>query len=278
MTTSTCGLPREWLLALRDGDLRGAQLEVAEAHVRACPTCRRWMIAMDEVDRLLRDATPYRDDPLARARIKARVAEGVEPPGLMRSASLRAPWARTLAASALLALALFMLPVWGAALIDTSSGIAGWLRTELAPSSAANPSARDTPVVAPTLPDSVPLLPLGLVPVGTPVAGDAVIEQFYRAPDGLALVYISDCSGTASISLPLDANLAAIASVAGTPVMVQYGPGRDHVIALFWAGDTRSSAVLVQAQPAGLLDDAAALKIAAALMAAEDLDGAPCAR
>ena len=74
MTAGTCGFPREWLVALRDGELQAAQLEIAELHLRACPDCRRWMTEMDEVDRLLRQASPYRDNPLARAEIKARVA------------------------------------------------------------------------------------------------------------------------------------------------------------------------------------------------------------
>jgi anti-sigma factor RsiW len=76
MTTTRrgCDFPAERLIAYRDGDLDGAQREVVQTHLAACPDCRAWLGAMAEVRRILRAAFPLIDDPAARATIKARIA------------------------------------------------------------------------------------------------------------------------------------------------------------------------------------------------------------
>ena len=69
-----CDLPDTDLIAYIDGELHGARREYVEVHLRVCPNCQTRLEEIHETTRLLQRATPLTDDPVGRARVKARLA------------------------------------------------------------------------------------------------------------------------------------------------------------------------------------------------------------
>jgi predicted anti-sigma-YlaC factor YlaD len=63
--TVECDVAVEHLVAYSEGSLRGARLEVVEAHVQACPVCRSRLTDFQHADRMLR-AQQVHDDVSAR--------------------------------------------------------------------------------------------------------------------------------------------------------------------------------------------------------------------
>ena len=75
MPTDRCNLPPDDLLAFADGELGGARLELVEAALATSPACRDRLAALERTGRLLRDASPLRDDPAGRAALRARLEQ-----------------------------------------------------------------------------------------------------------------------------------------------------------------------------------------------------------
>lgn len=246
MSDPGCGLPREWLIGMRDGDLHAAQLELAETHLRACPHCRRWMAQMDEIDRLLRDATPYRDNPIARAQVKARVAVVPERSRLFGSSARGGTQLRLLTGGLAVLAVLLLAAVPGRGPITAAgSGLADWIREE--PVRLPPASQPGTPVVAPAGVSGAIELPLGLAQAGDTATGDTFIQRYYRSDSGLAISYSADCSGTNYLTEPRDPGLSETVGVNGVPVRVDYGLKRGSVIALYWArGDTLHEILILE--------------------------------
>lgn len=69
-----CGLPADQLLAYADGELPTVARALVDDHLRSCPACRRRLSASQGIGRMLRAATPPRDDPVGRAAIHARLS------------------------------------------------------------------------------------------------------------------------------------------------------------------------------------------------------------
>jgi anti-sigma factor RsiW len=69
--THPCSLPAEDLIAYGDGYLTGARRELVEAHLAVCPHCQQRVAAFADVDRVLREGTPFVDDPIGRASVEA---------------------------------------------------------------------------------------------------------------------------------------------------------------------------------------------------------------
>jgi hypothetical protein len=267
MSDPTCGLPREWLVALRDGELHAAQLELTEAHLRDCARCRRWLSEMDETDRLLRDATPYQDNPAARAAIKARVADG-EPTAPFGSASHPRRSRRTLALGiATLALVLAVVSAWRGPMTEAGD----WFSSRMPDEPLEAPLA-GTPIVAPIGTTGPVALPLGLAQAGDTEATAEYMGRYYRSESGLSILYGADCSDSARLPDPLPQTVTDIVGVQGVPVRVDYAPRRASIGGMYWIANETQYAIFVlsDSKPAMTLDDA--LGLVAALMARQEDD------
>jgi hypothetical protein len=281
MTSDGCTFPREWLVAFRDGELKAAQLEITEVHLRSCPACRRWVDAMSEVDRLLHDSTPYLDNPYARAEIKARALAPAIPGRPFGSMAARA---RRLAAGrasrlAIGVVALLILLVgvspWREPIAGAGSTASQWIRQ----GDADQPSHVATfpsPVIIRQSPLAALDLPLGLVEVSRADGSGDPVQHQYRNDAGLTISYAAGCPGASYLALPEEHARSEIAGVDGVDVRVFFGATHDHVSAMFWTDNNLLHSVLVLAdtEPPLSLDEA--LRIAAALMHIREGGVAPC--
>jgi hypothetical protein len=262
-----CGFPRERLIAYRDGTLRAAQLEIAQAHVSTCPDCRAALHAMDEVDRLLREAAPDSDDAGVRGQIKQRVAS-LPAPRPPRGSVM--PRSRVVLALTLVILLVGASVVWLDSTVQGGSTFARWIRgepwsftirhEEAAP--AATPLALTPTLVLTAEPRSG-----DLTRVGTGRMGDGIGEHYYRREDGLNLLVIVDHTGASFIIPPQDPNLATTLVVDGREIHVQTTATERTVSSFVWTAGQTFVSVLVLEQPPGGLCVADVEDIARALLA-----------
>ena len=169
---TSCDLPIEDLVAYLDGDLRGGRMELVEAHLQACPVCRRRRAQFAEVDRLLRESSPLTDDPAGRAAIAARVA------GLTTTGGrARLPLRRAVAVLALVA-ALALALGWPV-LSRAQPGLGRFVRVTAQPPGLGVPVGQGPP--------GTPLAGAPVAQPGTPQGAFRSIEP-ERLPLGLELV------------------------------------------------------------------------------------------
>jgi len=119
-----CGLADHVLLAHIDGELPPGRRADVAARIAACAVCRGRVAAFGATARVLRAATPPRDDPIGRAMTRARVAAAAE-----RGAAgwSRWRWARhpALAAAALPLVLLILLATGDRLDLDWARSCAG---------------------------------------------------------------------------------------------------------------------------------------------------------
>jgi hypothetical protein len=243
-----CDLPRERLIAYRDGTLRAAQLEIAQAHISTCPACRDALRMMDEMDRLLRDTPLESDDRATRELLKARIAAlpAPKPPRGRDSLQMRV----------ILMVAMLLLVTAGMLwLDDTAEGgstFARWIRGEpWALTISPDEGTSDPPVaLTPTLAITPQPLPGGLVRTGVGRVLDGISEHYYRRADGLNLLVVVDQTGSSYIIPPQDARNASTVVVAGREVHVQTNAIDRAVSSFFWtSGETFVSVVVLEHPP-----------------------------
>lgn len=280
----TCSVRSEELVAYLDGYLAGGRRELVDAHARVCPSCRERIAMFREVDQLVREAVgPPRDDPVARARLRARLAAEARPrghprllPRVPRGLLPRAsPWV-TVPLAALL-LALLVLPL---------SSRAGWplgdvvhvgpFRSErAAPTDGAPVVLRG--VATPQVPSLEPgfrsvepaSLPQGLARAERSVPAAGRVELAYRSPTGLALHLAEVPAAGASVKVaPSPGQGTAV--VGDTAVFWLGDPRPGTVSALFWERGGVFFELLVIESSAGGLPLADALAIVEAVVAAQD--------
>lgn len=260
-----CGFPRARLIAYRDGTLRGARLEITEAHVAACAMCRDFLHELDLVDRMLRTATPFVDDPEARAAIKARIAEMPAP---RADPPRRSPFTRgqlTLVVAALLGLLVISVTVPGA--IEGGSSFTRFFSRERGQQRVYPEGyGSGTPIILPTVTSGVATLPLGLVPTGPVSVDETSTRQGFRNPDGLAVSVTADRSGTTVLFPPRDNSRQRIVAVDGREVLVGLYSEDDWIIDLMWIDGETVYDVLILEQPPGGLRLPQALELARAVM------------
>jgi hypothetical protein len=267
MSDSACDFPKEYLVIYQDGELCGAPLEITEAHLRACRSCRQWLADMAEVDRLLGEAIPIRDAPSGRAALKERI-EHLPPPLPPRSEPFQR--GRALIVGLLLLVILAGSLGWGDAVVEGGSSFTRWWRQESAdsgvvPSGHADPTA----VMAPAGIPAAPELPFDLALVATGRDEDGFIERFYRNPDGLAISVSHDRRGTSWLTPSDDAQRRHIIGINGRDVVVTYGRTPREVTAMSWAAGEALVLVFVLEQPPGGFTPDQAVELAMALMTAD---------
>ncbi len=242
MTRHDCGVRPEELILYKDGALQGARGELAEAHLRACPLCRRWMAEFEETGRILREATPPLDDPAGRAAIRALVEQ--EARRRIRPRRTR-PLPIVVAALALALLIALALP---------------WQRSEARPSvgrffqfvdrgshrsalvNGATPAALPTVIVQPLSPAGLAALrftpqrpdtlPLGLQLAEGQIVRGKRLELRYRNDRGLVMLLIQERAEDARYTLTTSRGSFVI--MAGVEVLWQPDPWPDSVAVLTW--------------------------------------------
>ncbi|RIK42798.1 MAG: hypothetical protein DCC58_10465 [Chloroflexi bacterium] len=256
MTSNRCRFPQEWLVALHDDDLRAAQLEITEAHLRACPECRQWLDEMDAIARLLRENTPYPDNPAARAEIKARVATD-------HTNVHTHNWSTTRRALAVMLAVLLLMAVgvgfWREPAIEAGTGLARYMRgASTATPPALGASTPGEPITVPEATIAAPTLPLGLAETGEHEVADTFVRRAFRAQSGLAISYVVDCSANSYVAPAERAGMSEVVGLDGLPVYVFYGQSHGQVVALYWvqAGTLHEVLVLEEAVRPVSLDNA----------------------
>jgi hypothetical protein len=265
MTATPCDFPAALLLSYRAGELRAAQLEIVDTHLRACNTCRAWLTDLDDVQRAIRAGVRVADDPLGRARLKDRIAM-LPPPRPPELAMLR--HRHLLLVVIALAAALGLGGVWSSGAIVGGSSFSAWWR-DREPIGGNVPSERVGPTAgasAPVQPLEAPSLPLGLARIAGGRSEAELIEQRFQNADGLVISVTADRSGRSWLSPAGNEDDHEIVGLDGRDVLVVYGASRDRVAALSWvAGDTLYL-MFVEAEPPGGLHLADGLAIVRALM------------
>lgn len=265
-TMRPCQFPIERLVAWRDGVLRGAPLEITEAHIALCPDCSAWLCEMDMMDEMLRSATPLRDDPERRSRIKKRV-DLLPPPSAPR---VRLLYRARLATVTLLVLAVITTTlIIPGPLAESGSSLTRWLSTDRTLGWVRDEDAADraTAIVAPDIAGTPTSLPFGLSLVENKSLNDTSTQRTWTGDDGLAIAVIEDRGGDASIQLQADPTRSQIYDVLGKDVLVLYGLTPADVASVSWEEDDALIMMLVLTPPRDGLTPDEALLIVAALIA-----------
>jgi hypothetical protein len=258
-----CDFPAEWLVAWRDRQLQGAPAELAETHVATCAICRRRLREMDDVDHLLREATPLDGHPALRQRIRERVEDAPAPGDARIAPLLRARLAAASLSLLLLAAVLVGLLLPGP-LAEGGSTLTRWLTSDRTLGRVL-PGSRDARRI---VPPTGAVTPTGL-PFGLGLAQETETERIYRNDAGLALSLTNTpADGSGAIALPDTPGASEIVGVAGRDVLVLFGQTRETVAAASWQEDEQLRVLFVLLPSGGLgLDDT--LAIVEALMRAE---------
>ena len=237
---TNCDLPIEDLVAYLDGDLRGGRMELVEAHLQACPACRRRRAQFEEVDRLLRESSPLIDDPAGRAAIAARVARAA---GTRGRAQL--PLRRAIAALALLATALALAFGWPA-ISRAQPGLGRFVRFSAQPLGQGVPVGQGPPgtplagVHSPQpsgqqgafRPIEPARLPLGLELVEQATESTGRRELQYRNEDGVVILVTQEPARGASTTIV--AGKAETVVVGDSEVLWLKAPQPEAVAQLTW--------------------------------------------
>ena len=273
--TSMCDLPIEDLVAYLDGELRGGRQELVEAHLQACPDCRRRRARFEEVDRLLRESSPLTDDPAGRAAIAARVARQSGASG-----RARLPLRRAVAVLALL-VALSLALGWPA-LSQARPGLGRFVRFTDQPLAQGVPVGQEppgTPLAGVQLPQPGiaqgsfrPLeperLPLGLELVARATGPTGRRELHYRNADGVAVLVTQEPARGAVQTIAGD--YAETVVVGDSEVLWLKAPQPEAVARLSWERGGVFYQLWILRPPAGGLSFAEARLIVEALIASQE--------
>jgi hypothetical protein len=271
--TPACDLPGEDLVAYSDDELEAPQRALVAAHLQGCPTCRRRLAAFQQVDRLLRAASPPLDDPAGRAALVAR---------LEREAGRRArpPRHRQLLAAALVLLA--VIAISGLVATGTQAGWTHVFRVPASPVPATLPAGQAPPGtritgVRPAPPGAGPAtfhtvepasLPLGLALAERSTPNPERRELLYRNPDGLALLLVQ-VPARGPLYRPEDREHVTI--VGDTEVVWLHDPCPGTVSGLLWIRRGVFFDLLVLTAPPGGVSLNEARQIVAALIEAQEV-------
>lgn len=259
MTTSTCAVRGEDLIAYADGYLAGARRELVEAHLRVCAHCQDRVAAFREVDRIIREGAPLVDDSAGRVALHAalltqQARRPVVPWPLRRS---------IITASLLLLLAgLLTWPISSRAGVPLGRFIDfGPVRVERSVS-----SGRDAPAllhVATAGPSPAalifsavepPVLPLGLKRVERSTPTQDRLELLYRNGLGMAVLVQQTPARANVVSLDTSSGEHGVTLVAGIEVLWLADPQPGAVSWLFWEREgVFFELMMTESPPDGLL-------------------------
>ena len=273
--TSTCDLPIEDLVAYLDGDLRAGRKELVEAHLQACPVCRRRRARFEEIDRLLRESSPLTDDPAGRAAIAARVARLAGTSG-----RARLPLRRAVAVLALL-VALSLALGWPA-LSQAHQGLSRFVRFTAPPLARGVPVGQEPPgtpltgfdLAQPGIrqgafrPLEPACLPLGLELVERATGPTGRRELHYRNADGMVILVSQEPARGAMQTIA--GNKAETVVVGDIEVLWLKAPQPEAVAQLSWEQGGVFFQLWVLQPPAGGLSFAEARPIIEALIVSQE--------
>lgn len=270
MKRSACEITDGDLIAYADGELREGRREHVEAHLAACPICRRQLADFREVDRILREEPPWGGEPIGKAALLARLAGQTRRP---RRAH-RSRQIGVVAVVLLLALAVSQLV--------PGESRAGWQRF-FRIAAPAGPATRldgqeppGTPITGLQPTGSFadvrfpaarpPSLPPDLTLAEQSIPAADRLELLYRAPDGMHIRVVQH--PTRGIAAPPDD--LHVFSVGATSVFWVQGALPGTVSALLWEYRGIAFDLLVVQRPPRGLTLAEAQQFVAALNAAQD--------
>lgn len=269
MTTQTCTLPAEDLIAHADGYLNGGRRELVEAHLAACPHCQERMVAFREVDRRLRESSPPVDDPAGRAMIRTRLEQ--------EGGRGRAPQWVFVAPVLLLLLTIGLVvrPV-----TEAGFPLGRFITFDHIEPSRSREETTLVEHVAPSAPDVSPLpfrsvepatLPFDLVLAERSTPAEDRLQVLYRNGDDLAILVLQAPARPGMVTI--DAPSTETLLVQDTTVLFVMDPRPDAVADLHWERNGVFFDVMVIVAPTGAygglrMEDA--LGIVEALIAAQD--------
>lgn len=242
--TQNCDLADDYIVLYALDDLRGARREFVEAHINACPACRRKLAEFQGLTQLLQQSAPVTGDPLHRAHIKAEIAHKTE----RRQPASRMSWRPVLMVGILLILTVaFLAPEMSRA--DFPLGRVIGVLTEPARNVPRVISgAQDQPGTLPSTPEplgyytadlpSRPVAPselpfgLELIDQTWPYSQDVVSR--YENATGLAVELIQ--TPTAASDLALSPTIETV-MILNTTVMQHTSPEPGAIAALYWVRD-----------------------------------------
>jgi hypothetical protein len=263
-------LTSDELLGYQDGTLPPQRQQAVVAHLATCPSCRAEMEERAEIARLLRYTLPPLDDPLARARLKARLRthepQEREPTDRQRRVAHGAALPVSIAALLLLVLVLGLLAT--ETVVEGGHSFSRWL-TQQTFTETTSPGAHPGGpfVFAPTevVGDPTARLPHNLVEV-IDSSDTAPVGRYFRNPDGLALLLEAQPAGNQQLTLPAARGKSQIMALEGHDVLVLFGPTRNHVAVVNWLAGDELYQLMVLEQPSMGIGLEVALEIAAAIM------------
>lgn len=254
-----CDMSAEDLLLYVDGVLGGARGELAEAHLRACPTCRRWMADFAQAERLLRDGSPPIDDPNGRAALRAR---------LLREAGRGRRHPRPLPVAAAILLALLLVGLTLPAPLGARPGLGRFVRFAGGPG---RPTAivgavpiPGSPAVLPFVTRQPAALPLGLRLLGRATPGGERLDLDYRNDRGLVVRLGQE--RIEDVDFTLETRRGRLVVIGTTEVLWQPDPWPESVAALTWEDRGVLYNLVVLESPAGGLPFSDARQIVEALV------------
>lgn len=257
------------LFAFQDGTLRDARHPEIGEHLKQCLPCRRQLRESEEIGRVLRAHVPLVDDPLGRARLKARLREQHQPARTPSRFSWEMSY-RLLAASLAVLAVLGSSLIWSDELQGGSSFTHFWRDASTTNRVVPANRIQQTPATAPEEVIEPPSLPFELaLTEGSTVDADGFGEWFYRNDDGLAIRVAIDHPGGGWLPASDGDDRQGIVGFNGHDLVVMYGTRRADVLAVLWLDDVALRTLSVLESPVGGLPLDGALAIVAALMDGE---------
>lgn len=261
---STCPRPDD-LFAFRDGVLSDVRQREIGEHLKHCLPCLRQLRGSDEIGRLLRATIPLVDDPLGRARLKARLRANTEPAPTCAIPNWTISY-RLLAASLAVLVILGSSLIWSGELQGGSS-FTRWWRDDTLNQVIPASRVQQTPATAPHSVIAPPSLPFDLaLTEGGRVNTAGYGEHFYRNDTGLAVRVAVDPPGVGWLPTSDVDDRQDLIGVDGRDLVIMYGVDQDDVLSLFWIEDGSLHTLSVVESPPGGLPRDDALTIVAALM------------
>lgn len=218
---------------------------------------------------MLRARFPLVDDPVGRAKLKARLREQPQPVSTSTQPRWTMPY-RLLAASLAVLVVLGSSLIWAGESQGGSSFTRFWRDDDTAHRVVPSDRVQQTPATAPESVIAQPSLPFGLaLTEGSTSDASRYGEWFYRNTDGLAIRVAVDPPGKGWLGPSEGDDRQEMIGFNGRDLVVMYGVDRAAVLALLWVEDeSLHSLSVVDAPPGGLSRDDA-LTIVAALINAD---------